>query len=44
MEKMAGEVPQYCIESDIEDESLVDYNSEMYVYIERGFAEKQGLV
>ena len=33
-------IPKSCIE----DESLVDYNSEMYVYIERGFAEKQGLV
>ena len=33
-------IPKSCIE----DESLVDYNSEMYIGIERWFAEKEELI
>lgn len=33
-------IPKSCIK----DESLTDYTSEMYIEIERWFAEKQGLI
>ena len=43
-EKVFNDATKWIPKSCIKDESLIDYNSEMYIEIERWFAEKEELV